>query len=67
MIFVRSSQLSIPEYLNTAIAWVGDRVWAAIQTVHHLPKKLVAVARLGVGDPSKNRQVRCALGWRTPA
>ena len=29
-------------------------------------QKLLAVARLGVHDPSTNRQVRCAHRWRTP-
>ncbi len=30
-------------------------------------QELVAVARLGVGDPSKNRQIRCAQGAHTSA
>jgi hypothetical protein len=33
---------------------------------HHLPKKLVSLARTGLHDPSKNRQTGCAHRRRTP-
>ena len=48
-------------HLSTCAVQLFWGVWH-----HHLSTKLVPVARMGLHDPSRNRQLRCAHGWRIP-